>query len=66
MFTDIKNYLSQNSVINEKYVPYYLKWVTVCCSFLDLSLTYSVNVDQRNNSLILFKNPLRLADKASR
>jgi len=35
MLGGFEGYLTSKAALNEKYIPYYLKWVSYCYSFLD-------------------------------
>lgn len=51
MFGDFEQYLRRKAYIQEKYVPYYLKWVTYCYLFLDQPEHISLISDQLQSYL---------------
>jgi integron integrase len=51
MLEGFEQYLTGNAVIQEKYVPYYLKWVSYCYSFLDQPDDCPLTSDQLQNYL---------------
>ncbi|MBI5849072.1 MAG: integron integrase [Nitrospirae bacterium] len=46
MFGDFEQYLFQKAYIQQKYVPYYLKWVSYCYLFLDQPENIILTSDQ--------------------
>jgi integron integrase len=46
-----EEYLTRNAFIQEKYVPYYLRWVSYCYSFLDRPDNCLLTSDQLQNYL---------------
>lgn len=51
MLLVFKDYLIQKAVVKEKYVPYYLKWVSDCYSFLDNSDSQVLSLEQKQQFL---------------
>jgi len=51
MLESFKNFLSSKGKVNNKYLPYYLKWVSESYRFLDCSLTQSISNDQKSQFL---------------
>lgn len=48
MFSAFKDYLIQKALVKEKYVPFYLKWVSDCYSFLNEPVSVVLNSEQTN------------------
>ena len=48
MLSAFKDYLSQKALVKEKYVPFYLKWVSDCYSFLSEPESVVLNPEQTN------------------
>ncbi len=46
-----KNFLSSKYKVNDKYLPYYLKWVAEGYRFLDTPLSQSITNDQKSQFL---------------
>lgn len=51
MLTDFKEYLIQKGSIKPLYIPYYLKWVSACCTFIDGYDSTSIDNDQKDRFL---------------
>lgn len=51
MLEQFRTYLSHKARIKEKYIPYYLKWVSDCYTFLDGSLEHPLSNEQRQEFL---------------
>ena len=51
MIKDFQDYLLRRVHIRDKYVPYYVKWVSDCYSFLDVPMQHNFPSDQKNNFL---------------
>ncbi len=51
MLPDFKKYLLQKAVINEKYVPFYLKWVSEFYSFLNEADAKTFTLEQKQSFL---------------
>ncbi len=51
MLSDFKGYLLQKSLIEEKYVLFYLKWVSECYSFLNESNSKILTHEQKHTFL---------------
>lgn len=51
MLSGFKSYLANKAVVSEKYLPFYLKWVTDCYSRLSLPLTTALKSEQRRQYL---------------
>ncbi len=51
MLESFKHFLSSKGKVNDKYIPYYLKWVTEGFRFLDIPLTQSITNDQKSQFL---------------
>ncbi|WP_200891792.1 integron integrase [Candidatus Brocadia sinica] len=48
MLSSFKDYLTQKALVKEKDVPFYLKWVSDCYSFLDTPDSVVLNPEQTN------------------
>lgn len=48
MLSAFKSYLTQKAVVKEKYVPFYLKWVSDCYSFFNAPDSVVLNSEQTN------------------
>lgn len=48
MLSAFKDYLTQKALVKEKYVPFYLKWVSDCYSFLSEPDSVVLNLEQTN------------------
>lgn len=46
MLSAFKKYLTKKSIVKERYIPYYLKWVSDCYSFLDEPDSQVLNPEQ--------------------
>src|SRR3990170_3727840 len=46
-----KRFLSSKGTVNEKYLPFYLKWVTEGYRYLDVSLSQSITNEQKSQFL---------------
>ncbi len=46
-----KNFLSLKGKVNDKYIPFYLKWVTEGYRFLDIPLTQPITNEQKSQFL---------------
>jgi len=46
-----REYLAEKAVVRERYVPYFLRWVSECYALLDLPLETRLNSDQRQEFL---------------
>jgi len=51
MLNDFKRYLAIQSQINNKYIPYYLKWVSQCYAYLGESLGERISADRKRQFL---------------
>lgn len=51
MLSGFKGYLANKAVVSEKYLPFYLKWVTDCYSHLSIPLTTALRSEQRRQYL---------------
>jgi hypothetical protein len=51
MLGGFEAYLVRKAFIQEKYVPYYLRWVSWCYSFLDQPVNSSLSADQMQSYL---------------
>ena len=54
MLGGFEEYLVSKAALNDKYIPYYLKWVSYCYTFLDQpnnSLLTSVQVESYLNHI---------------
>lgn len=51
MLESFKNFLSSKGKVNDKYLPYYLKWVTEGLRFLDIPLSQTITNDQKSQFL---------------
>lgn len=51
MLESFKNFLSSKDKVNDKYLPYYLKWVTEGLRFLDIPLSQTITNDQKSQFL---------------
>ena len=47
MLSSFKDHLTQKSLVKEKYVPFYTKWVSDCYSFLNVSDSMILNLEQK-------------------
>lgn len=47
MLESFKRFLSSKVRVNEKYLPYYLKWVMECYRFFDIPLSQSITNEQK-------------------
>ncbi len=47
MLSGFKSYLSNKAVVSDKYLPFYLKWVADCYSYLSLPQTSVLRSEQR-------------------
>ncbi|MEW6586274.1 MAG: hypothetical protein AB1442_11775 [Nitrospirota bacterium] len=47
MLNNFESYLLRKGTIKSNYVPYYLKWVADCYSFLNIPISDRINGDQR-------------------
>ena len=51
MLKTFEQYLRRKSVIKEKYIPYYLKWISDGYRFFELSASQALDNDQREQFL---------------
>lgn len=51
MLEEFRSYLTQKAPIKDKYIPYYLKWVSDCYGFLNKPLSARLNGDQKKEFL---------------
>ena len=51
MLLAFKEHLMQKALVKEKYVPFYLKWVSDCCSFLNESDSRILHLEQKKHFL---------------
>jgi hypothetical protein len=51
MLESFKNFLSSKSKVNDKYLPFYLRWVTEGYCFLDIPLSEAITNDQKSQFL---------------
>ncbi|BBO16950.1 integron integrase [Candidatus Brocadia pituitae] len=51
MHAAFKDYLTQKALVKDKYIPFYLKWVSDCCAFLNAVDSAIINSDQTNKFL---------------
>jgi integron integrase len=51
MLEPFKNFLSLKDKVNDKYIPFYLKWVTEGYRFLDIPLTQPITNEQKSQFL---------------
>lgn len=51
MLSSFKDHLFQKALVKEKYVPFYLKWVSECYSFLNESDSQVLSLEQKQNFL---------------
>jgi integron integrase len=51
MLEPFKNFLSLKGKVNDKYIPFYLKWVTEGYRFLDIPLTQPITNEQKSQFL---------------
>ncbi len=51
MLLSFKEYLVQKALVREKYLPFYLRWVSECYSFLNESDSQVLNLEQKQNFL---------------
>ncbi|HDO25723.1 MAG TPA: integron integrase [Nitrospirae bacterium] len=51
MLADFKAYITNKSVVKEKYIPYYLKWVSDCYTFSDTSDVTILKKEQKQQFL---------------
>lgn len=51
MLESFKNFLSSKGTVNDKYLPYYLKWVTEGYRFLDIPLSQFITNEQKSQFL---------------
>ncbi len=47
MLSSFKDHLTQKALVKEKYVPFYMKWVSDCYSFLNVSDSMILNLEQK-------------------
>ncbi len=47
MLAEFREYLVRNGHIKSTYIPYYIKWVSLCYEFLDKSVDQKVNMEQK-------------------
>ncbi len=51
MINRFKEYLQKKGNIKEQYIPFYVRWVTECYSFLDVSDSTRINSNQKKQFL---------------
>lgn len=51
MLESFKNFLSSKGKVNDKYIPFYLKWVAEGYRFLDIPLVQSITNEQKSQFL---------------
>ncbi len=51
MLEPFKNFLSSKGKVNDKYIPFYLKWVSEGYRFLDISLIQPITNEQKDQFL---------------
>lgn len=51
MLSAFKDYLIQGALVKEKYIPFYLKWVSVCYAFLDEPDSHALSLEQKKHFL---------------
>jgi hypothetical protein len=48
---DFQGYLVSKSAVNEKYAPYYVRWVSSCYAFVNQSLSDALTQSQKQDFL---------------
>jgi hypothetical protein len=51
MFEEFQRYLIKNSRQQDKYIPYYLKWISDCYSFNNEPVDHNLNSEQKQQFL---------------
>src|SRR3990172_5543291 len=51
MLETFKSFLSSKGKVNDKYIPFYLKWITEGFRFLDIPLSQSITNEQKSEFL---------------
>jgi len=51
MLETFKSFLSSKGKVNDKYIPFYLKWITEGFRFLDIPLSQSITNEQKSQFL---------------
>ena len=51
MLETFKSFLSSKGKVNDKYIPFYLKWITEGFSFLDIPLSQTITNEQKSQFL---------------
>jgi len=51
MLDQFREYLGKNGHIKDTYIPYYVKWVSLCYEFLDKAIDQKVNSEQKGQFL---------------
>lgn len=51
MLDRFQKYLLENTHINSKYIPYYLKWISECYAFHDMPIEHRIISDQKQQFL---------------
>jgi hypothetical protein len=51
MLSGFKDYLLQKAVVKEKYVPFYIRWISDCYSFINQSDSQVLNLEQKQHFL---------------
>ena len=49
--SDFKSYLASKSAVNEKYAPYYARWVSSCYAFVNQPLSDVLTQSQKQDFL---------------
>lgn len=52
--TDFQKYLVSKSAVNEKYAPYYIRWVSSCYAFVNQPLSNVLTQSQKQEFLKQF------------
>lgn len=51
MLEPFRRYLSENARIKVKYIPYYLKWISECYSYINRSIEQHISSEQKQQFL---------------
>jgi len=51
MIEDYKSYLLATKHIKEKYIPYYVKWISWCYNFLNKEIEKKLTIDKKQEFL---------------